>query len=208
MPLEGWIQHCPVAQFFYDWQTGLAGLAALLAAIIAVRVTLQIERRQAKRELDALRKSLGAELRQQINRAFHVYEGLRDLSRTADGLISARMVENKSRMPAPIIYSANAGKIGLLEGDAMGVVIVYTTLEGGRSRTDRLAMAYNTPDDISPDVVMETANVFLQACGRAQVVLTRLRTGDASYDDQDEALIQKINDALATEKAAFAARGA
>jgi len=38
MPLEGWIQHCKVAQFFYDWQTILAGLAALLAAFIAVVV--------------------------------------------------------------------------------------------------------------------------------------------------------------------------
>jgi hypothetical protein len=185
---------------FWDWldhwQTLIAGALALVAAIITVVVTLRVERREARREVETLRKSLGAELRQQINRAFHVYEGLRDLSRTSDGLISARMVENKSRMPAPIIYSANAGKIGLLEGDAMGVVIVYTTLEGGRSRTDRLAMAYNTPDDISPDVVMETADVFLAACGHAQVVLPRLRTGDASYDDQDEALLQKIKAAL------------
>jgi hypothetical protein len=208
MPLEGWIQHCPAAQFFYDWQTGLAGLAALLAAIIAVRVTLQIERRQAKRELDALRKSLAVEVRLQINRAFNVYEGLRELSSASDGPISARMVESKSRMPAPIIFSANAGKIGLLEGDAMGVAIVYTTLEGARLRTDQLAATYNTPDDIGPDVVMETANVFLQACGRAQVVLTRLRTGDASHDATHEVLIQKINDAIATQSAAIAARGA
>ena len=147
--------------------------------------------------MDALRKSLAVEVRLQINRAFRVYDGLRELSSTSDGPISARMVEGKSRMPAPIIYSANAGKIGLLEGDAMGVAIVYTTLEGARLRTDRLATTYNTPDDIGPDVVMETANVFLAACGRAQGVLPRLRTGDASYDAQDEALLQKIKAALA-----------
>jgi hypothetical protein len=201
MPLESWIQHSKVNEFLYDWQTLVAGLIALFAAIITVWATLRVERGKADREVDALRKSLAVEFRLQIARAFNVYEGLRDLSRTSDGLISARMVENKSRMPAPIIYSANAGKIGLLEGDAMGVVIVYTTLEGGRSRTDRLATAYNTPEDVSPDVVMETANVFLAACGHAQVVLPRLRTGDASYDDQDEALLQKIKAALAAVQA-------
>ena len=95
-------------------------------------------------------------------------------------------------MAAPIIDPANAGKIGLLEGDAIGVAIV---------RTDRLAKTYNTPDDISPDVVMETAKVFLAACGHAQGVLPRLRTGDASYDAQDEALLQKIKAALAAGQA-------
>ena len=148
---------------FDHWQTGIVGLVAVIAAIITVLVTLQIERRQAKREVDALRKSLAVELRLQIARAFGVYDGLRGLGSKPDGPISARMVESKSRMPAPIIYSANAGKIGLLEGDAMDVVIVYTALEGARGRTtgcDDL----RTPDDISRDVVMETAEAFLAAC--------------------------------------------
>ncbi len=39
MPLEGWIQHSRVDQFLYDWQTLIAGFAALLAAAIAVCVT-------------------------------------------------------------------------------------------------------------------------------------------------------------------------
>jgi hypothetical protein len=76
------------------------------------------------------------------------------------------------------------------------------------SRTDRLATAYDTPDAIRPDVVMETANVFLQACGHAQGVLPRLRTGVASYDAQDEALLQKIKAAVAAESAALAAQRA
>ena len=206
MPLEGWIQHSRVDQFLYDWQTVIAGSAALLAAIITVWVTLRVERRASRREVETLRKSLGVELRQQITRAFSVYEGLRDLSRSSAGPISARMVESKSRMPTPIIYSANAGKIGLLDGDAAGVALVYTTLEGGRLRTDRLATTYITPDDIGRDVVMQTAHVFLQACGRAQSLLPRLRTGDAVYDAQDEALLQKIKAALAVEGVALAAQ--
>ncbi len=39
------------------------------------------------------------------------------------------MVESLSRMPAPIVYPANAHKIGLLEKDAMDVVIVYGLLD-------------------------------------------------------------------------------
>jgi len=111
--------------------------------------------------------------------------------------ISTSMVVSNSRMPAPIIYSANAGKIGLLEGDAMGVVIIYTTLEGARGRADRLA---TMPDYIAPAVVQSIAGVFLAACDHARGVLPRLRTGDASYDAQDEELIQKINAALAAQR--------
>ena len=82
--------------------------------------TVRLERERVSSEVDALRKSLAVELRLQIARAFGVYDGLRELSSTSDGPITSRMVESKSRMPAPIIYSANAGKIELLEGDVMG----------------------------------------------------------------------------------------
>jgi hypothetical protein len=182
------------------WQTGFAGLLALAAAIIMVRVTLRVERGKAHREVDALRKSLAVELRPQIANALGVYDGLRGLSSKPDGPITARMVESKSRMPAPIIFSANAGKIGLPESGAMDVLIVYTLLEGARDGAARL-MTSRTPDDISPAVVMGTANGFLAACEYARCVLPRLRTGVASQDAQDEALTQKINAALAARRA-------
>jgi len=191
MPLESWIQHSRVNEFLYDWQTIIAGMAALLAALITVLVTLRVERRQAKRELDALRKSLAVELRLQIARAFDIYDGLRELGSKPDGPITARMVEGKSRMPAPIIYSANAGNIGLLEGEAMDVVVVYTMLEKARGDVARL-MTFKTPDDISPAVVMRMADDFLAACVFARDVLPKLRTGDPSEDDKDKALIQEI----------------
>jgi hypothetical protein len=138
--------------------------------------TVRLERERLLRELDALRKSLAVDLRLQIARAFEVYDDLRGLSSKPDGPINARMVESKSRMPAPIIFSANAGKIGLLEDDAMGVVIIYTTLEGARGRVDRLATNYRTPDDIDRAVVLSIAKVFLEACQHARGVLPRLRS--------------------------------
>ena len=50
------------------WQTLIAGLIALAAAIITVKVTLNIEQRKVDRDIDALRKSLAVELRQLIPR--------------------------------------------------------------------------------------------------------------------------------------------
>jgi hypothetical protein len=208
MPLESWIQHSRVNEFLYDWQTVIAGFVALVAALITVWVTLRVERRASRRELDALRKSLAVELRLQIVSAFDIYEGVRGLG-TAKMMesksqmpfpITARMMESKSRTPAPIIYSANAGKIGLLGAEAMDVVIVYTLLEGARDSVARL-MTSATPGDISPAVVTDTAEAFLMACNYARGVLPKLRPGDPAYDAKDEALIQRINAALAAGQA-------
>jgi hypothetical protein len=114
-----------LVDFIDHWQTLIAGLIALIAAVITVFVTLKVERRKVDRELDALRKSLAIELRQLIPRALGVHASLAKLGGKTDGPITARMVESLSRMPVPIVYPANAHKIGLLEEDAMDVVVVY-----------------------------------------------------------------------------------
>ncbi len=191
-----WVDH---------WQTGLAGAGAVGAAIITVWFTLRVERRKADREVDALRKSLAVELRQQIPRALAAYDSLRKWSSKSDRTISARMVETLSRMPAPNIYSANVGKIGLLEGDARDVVIVYTLLEGAGDAVAKLMTTYGTPDDIAPVVVLAVAENFLGACEHARGVLRRLRTGVASDDAEDEASTQRINAALAAYQAGLTA---
>jgi hypothetical protein len=46
MSIEGWIQHWKVAQVFYDWQTLIAGVLALLAGFGTVAATMIIARRQ------------------------------------------------------------------------------------------------------------------------------------------------------------------
>jgi hypothetical protein len=219
MPLENWIQHSRLDQFLYDWQTLIAGGFALVAAfgtvvatiiianrqitasreeakrVIAVtreqtETTVRLERERVSGEVDALRKSLGVELRLQITTALRVHDDL--LGLLSGGPISARMVDSKSRAPAPIIYSANASKIGLLEDDAMDVVLVYTLLEAARDRVDRL-ITYRTPDHVATYDVPLAAEAFLEACRPARGVLPRLRTGIASHDAATEELIQKIN---------------
>jgi hypothetical protein len=178
--------------FVDHWQTLLAGLVALVAAIITVGVTLRVERRKVDRELEALRKSLAVELRQLIPGALGVHGSLTKLGSKTDGPITARMVESLSRMPAPIVYPANAHKIGLLEKDAMGVIIVYGLLDIARDGVVRLITTYRTPDNISPNVVLMTATAFLEACNYARSVLPKLRTGVASHDDRDVELLRKI----------------
>jgi hypothetical protein len=184
-----------LVDFVDHWQTLIAGLIALIAAIITVVVTLKVERRKVDRELDALRKSLAIELRQLIPRALGVHGSLTKLSANTDGLITARMLESLSRMPAPIVYPAN--KIGLLEKDAMDVVIVYGLLDIARDGVARLITTYRTPDDISPKVVVKTAEAFLEACKYARSVLPKLRTGVATHDDRDILLITAINETAA-----------
>lgn len=181
-----------LVDFVDHWQTLIAGLIALIAAIITVVVTLKVETRKVDRELDALRKSLAIELRQLIPGALGVHGSLTKLGSKTDGPITARMLESLSRMPVPIVYPANAHKIGLLEKDAMDVVIVYGLLDIARDGVARLITTYRTPDDISPKVVLKTAEAFLEACKYAQSVLPKLRTGVPSHDDRDADLLQII----------------
>lgn len=187
--------------FVDHWQTLLAGLIALVAAIITVVVTMRVERRKVDRELEALRKSLAVELRQLIPGALGVHGSLTKLGSKTDGPITARMVESLSRMPVPIVYPANAHKIGLLEEDAMDVVIVYGSLDSARDGVVRLITTYRTPDDINPNVVLVTAAAFLETCKYARSILPKLRTGVAAHDDKDTKLLQGI-DAAATVQAA------
>jgi hypothetical protein len=182
------------------WQTGLVGAGAVIAAVVTIGVTLWIDRRQAKRELETLRKALAVELRLHIRRAFGAYDGLLGLGSMPDGPITAWKVKSKSQMAAPIIYPANAGKIGLLGAEAMDVVIVYDLLEIARDRA-ALLTNYRTPDDITPALVVGTAQAFLAACSYARGVLPKLRTGDPSHDDKDEELTQQISAALASRRA-------
>ncbi|MGO9332321.1 MAG: hypothetical protein ACLQJ0_30010 [Steroidobacteraceae bacterium] len=169
----------------------------MIAAVITVAVTLKVERRKVDRELDALRKSLAVELRQLVPGALGVYGSLTKLGSKTDGPITARMLESLSQMHVPIVYPANAHKIGLLEKDAMDVVIVYGLLGVARDGVARLITSYRTPDDISPKVVLGTAAAFLEACKYARSVLPRYRTGVASHDDRDVELLRRIEEATA-----------
>ncbi len=172
------------------WQALIAGVLGFTAAIGVVWMTLRVERRKLQRELDALRKSLAVELRQVVPRALGAGVALRDLARSRQQ-ITARMVENYARVSVPMVYPATADKIGLLGDDAMGVVIIYSLIELGRSGTVSLINSRD-PDNISPDTVAASAIPFFTACEYALSVLPKLKTGVAAHDQRDAALIESI----------------
>jgi hypothetical protein len=125
------------------WQTLFAGVLAVLAAWRTIRATVEsadrevkasqaqtavaqkqiettvrLEQERVASELDTLRKSLAVELRLHVATALVAYDVLYGLGLMPYPAMTARAAERKSRMAAPIIYPANAGKIGLLGADA------------------------------------------------------------------------------------------
>jgi hypothetical protein len=177
------------------WQALIAGVLGFAAAIGVVWITLRIERRKLQREMDALKKSLAVELRQQVPHALRAGLKLRELAGSPSP-ITARMLQSLASVPAPMVYPATADKIGLLGQDAMDVVIVYSLIETGRGGTAALINCRD-PDNITPSTVVATAGAFLTACAYARSVLPKLRTGVPDHDQKDAALIERIAAAMA-----------
>lgn len=186
---EPW-QYTTFLDLLDRWQALIAGLLGFAAAIGVVWVTLRIEWRKSERELHALRKSLALELRQIVPRALGAGVALRNLAHSHQQ-ITARMVESYARVPTPMVYPAVADKIGLLGDDAMGVVIIYSLIELGRSGIVSLINSRD-PDNISPDTVAASAIPFLTACRYALLLLPNLKTGVTAHDQHDAALIENI----------------
>jgi hypothetical protein len=191
---EPW-HYTTVVDFLDHWQSLVAGVIALLAASLAVGVTLKIEQRKVDREINYLRKSLAIELRQLVPRALGAHNSLKKLVEKTDGPITARMVERVARVPAPIVYPAIVDRIGLLENEAMDVVITYSLIDNGRGGV-ALLIQDRTPDNISRINIVALAAAFLDACKYAQGVLPRLRTGIPLHDDRDDIFIRQITDAI------------
>src|SRR5271155_530478 len=145
---EPW--HYTTALDFVDhWQSLIAGLLALVAAIITVRVMWKVEQHKTEREVDSLRKSLATELRLLLPQAFRVHNSLKNrLIQKTGGQITTRILERISHIPTPIIYHATADKIGLLGNDAMDVVIIYSLIYNGQNGVS-LLMRNRDPDNIS-----------------------------------------------------------
>jgi hypothetical protein len=91
-------------QFVDHWQSLIAGVFALVAAITAVLLAIWNERRKAKRELASLRRSLGVEVRQHTWNACRVHEQLKALIVGHIAPIPAIFVEDKAKLPPPQIY--------------------------------------------------------------------------------------------------------
>jgi hypothetical protein len=196
MPLENWIQHCKVAQFLYDWQTLIAGILAVLAAVGTIRATIssanreieasqaqtavaqkqiettvRLERERVSSEVDALRKSLAVEIRQYIDILFKTREILRRRS-GPEKPMRARDLRCVVAFHPPTVYPASADRIGLLGPLAVSVTSFYSTIERLNFTVRFLT---NDPEElVSRENIEEVASLLEQACRTSLPLLSEL----------------------------------
>lgn len=201
-------------KMLYDWQTIIAGGAAIVGGWIAYLAGLKqatatreaasaqvdAEQQRGEQEIHALRNAFAIELRQLVLRACEAHKSLRDLATTAteDNPITARMVEGLARVPAAVVYPSSAQRIGTLGGiDAMNIVMFYNSIEIARERAAEILRS-RTPEDIAPLHVGAVADSFLKPCQYAALeILPKFKTGVALHDELDDSLIKRINIAAA-----------
>ena len=95
MPSEDWIQRWKVAQIFYNWQTLIAGVLALLAGIGTVAATMLIARRQITASREETDRVIAA-TRAQTEATFKQTEAtvrLEDLRKASEALAFHAMLE-------------------------------------------------------------------------------------------------------------------
>lgn len=92
------------------------------------------------------------------------------------------------------VFRRAADRIGLLDAQAMEVVIVYDLMDGMRNAIERLAKG---PPPIPPVRVAAVANYLMELCKRAQIVLPKVKTSIPAVDDKDAALINQISNEAA-----------
>src|SRR5579872_2170384 len=125
---SAWTWNGPI-DFVDHWQAILAGIVGFAAAVLVVWLTLRSEHRKREQEVEALRRSLGVEIRQVILSARSAHLAFRSMAQNRAVQITARMLESYAYPPEPIIYRACADKIGLLGQHAMEVVTIYRQAE-------------------------------------------------------------------------------
>jgi hypothetical protein len=186
----------------YEWQSFWAGVLAFaaglmgfLAAIWAVRRTLQSEQRKAHRELDALKKGLGAEARH-----FAAYNGAAALkTQLASGQqIKIIDVENATQFPSPTLYKGNSSLVGLLGEQTPQVVLFYNQIDiieaaRVRLRKDIDTLLAKTPVAyaMSKQQLEMVVDPLLDACNTAVSFLPALKTG-TSLDNNDTVFPEKV----------------
>lgn len=176
---------------FDHWQSLLAGALGFTAAIFVVVLTLRSERRKADRDLEALRRSVGVEIRQSVAVALGTFQSLSKLAQKEDGPITYRMVQSYALFQNALIFPAIADKIGLLGAQAMEVLIFYNLVDTVRRGVERLAN-YRTPDDISPIVVAGTANSLVPTLQQGCAVIAALPTKEPKTQERDATLAAQI----------------
>jgi hypothetical protein len=180
MPLESWIQHSRVNEFLYDWQTVIAGLAALVAAFIAVIVP---EWRARK----ALRASLGSEIRLYVGLLIEArYRLTKGKEAFRSGKPPHRDFRDWAVLPPPVVYPAAADRLGhVRRPSAANVVEFYGNIELANFTVRALS---NEPtENISVETYSILIALFENACRESLPLLSEF-----PFDKRDAEFRAKI----------------
>jgi len=178
------------------WQALLAGVLGFAAATIAVVLTLRSEQRKAARDLEALRQSIGIEIRQCTAVTFGTFRLLAKLAQKEDGPITYRMVQSCAHFQDALIFPSVADKVGLLGSEAMELLVFYNLIETVRRAVSNLEN-FRTPDNISPLVVAATVSSLVAVLRKGCVIIAVLKTGDNRIEERDQTLTNEIDAATA-----------
>jgi hypothetical protein len=136
----------PLFNVLDHWQALVAGLVALLAALVAVLGAEWFAHRKERREAAAIRASLAVEVQQYIDTLLRV----RDLIRTGSSEPNFTRLDllRFTQFHWPVVYPAMADKIGLL-GPSLAKAVVGFYADVERVRYTAKLEATDLQDQIS-----------------------------------------------------------
>ena len=113
------------------WQSLAAGLVAVFAAIIAIGGTELFARLKERREIAAIRASLGVEIRLFIVTLLETHKVLTRLigAFRKGAPITGSEVKSLAELPEPTVFPATADRVGHLGSHAGSVVAFYAKIE-------------------------------------------------------------------------------
>jgi hypothetical protein len=182
-------------QFVDHWQSLIAGVFALFAAIAAVLLAIWNERRKAKREFASLRRSLGVEVRQYTWNACRAHVQLKALLLQPVSPIPAIFVEDKSKLPPPQIYPNAVMRIGEFGDCAANIVLFYNRIGVTREAAERL-LRLQSKDNLPPGEVAWAVEGLIRISEVGIEILPHLKTGIATEDGPDADVTKRVQSEL------------
>jgi hypothetical protein len=166
--------------FLYDWQTLIAGLLAVGAAVGTVAMSEGYSRRRERAETDAIRASLAVEIRAFLSVLLEAHDVLVKAERAAHAKTSN--IKTATDLPEPVVYRATADRIGRLGAIAPIVTSFYVALDRikivVRVVTDppapRSDIATEPSTYLDAIAIRQIANPFEQACRTSLPLLSQL----------------------------------
>ena len=147
--------------FAGDAVTVGAAFIALVCALGAAFIAVRAARQQERREVEALRLPMAAEIRRLVDVMLQTHEIFDRVSRTDQSLLADDVVKEISR-GTPVVYPATAGRVGLLGRVAPYVVTFYANLDE-LEHAGRMT-ARDPAEPVPPDALRELMKLVENAC--------------------------------------------